>query len=188
MAEMADNEKLRKKVSWCLDKAKGAKKGEKHRGILKIKPDAEESDRHIGKALHNLKVMEFLKSEYPDWSMSAAFYAMYHAVLSVLYALGYESRNQECSITFLEYAAAKGMIKLEPEYIELIRSTGRSNNDAGADDDDVASAKSLREDYQYGTETVVKDMLLNKMHGNAYRFVEKLRIIREQLRQSEPKD
>ena len=39
-----------------------------------------------------------------DWVASTAFYAMYHALLSILYKLGYESRNQECSLVATEKA------------------------------------------------------------------------------------
>lgn len=176
---MADDERLKKKVSWCFEKARGAKQGEKHKGVLKIEPDIEESDKHIGKALHNLKAMEDFKLHYPDWSVSAAFYAMYHATLSVLYALGYESMNQECSITLLEYSSAKGTIQLEREYIDMIRSS--PERIAGKYDE--PGAKFLREDCQYGTETEVRVALLEMTHNNAYRFVERMRIIQEQLKQ-----
>lgn len=174
-----DGERLKKKVLWCLEKARGAKQGEKHKGILKIEPDIKESDKHVGKALHNLKAMEDFKLHYPDWSVSAAFYAMYHATLSVLYALGYESMNQECSITLLEYASARGTIRLEREYIDMIRSSPERISERG----DEPGAKFLREDCQYGTETKVKDALLAMAHNNAYRFVEKMRIVQEQLKQ-----
>ena len=69
------------KFEWCLRKAK-----EGGHGIKKIKPDLKEAKFHIEKALYNLKVMDSnIKLGYKDWAVSSAFYAMYHAVLALLY-------------------------------------------------------------------------------------------------------
>ena len=172
----ADSESVvKRRLEWCLNK--GKTKGTsriKHRGVRRIKPDFKESDAHVKKALYNLKAMTNFRNDYPDWSASAAFYAMYHALLAVLYALGYESRNQECSITVLEHAAGTGRLSLEPEYVEMIRSTKKHG---------IEGAKSLREDYQYGTKTRVRKDLLERTHKNAYKFVEKMRILQQQLKQ-----
>ena len=45
-----------RKFSWCLEK--GKKGGRKHRGLRKIKPDKDEADNHIKKALHNLEAVD----------------------------------------------------------------------------------------------------------------------------------
>lgn len=86
--------------NWCLRRGE---KGEKHSGIRRIPQDEEESERHVNKALHNLKAFDHNSTLFPDWAVSAAFYAMYHALLAVLFRLGYESRNQECTINAVEH-------------------------------------------------------------------------------------
>lgn len=127
---------VEKRFEWCL---KQGKKGEKHKGLKKIRPDKEESKAHVEKALHNLRSMEYnIKGGFTDWAASAAFYAMYHAILALLYRLGYESRNQECSINAVEYFIENKKIDLDLSYMEMVRLAQRLE---GKND-----AKSLREE------------------------------------------
>lgn len=96
---------------WCL------KQGEKHKGLKKIEPDFEEAEKQIKKALSDLDTMQYLyEGKKTDWVASAVFYAMYHALLAILYRLGYESRNQECTITAIEKFINDKKISLEQEY------------------------------------------------------------------------
>ena len=83
------------KVKWCLNKAqKEIEEGKKHRGLVKIDPDVEEAKKHIAKAEHNFKaVLNFEKSGFSDWSVSAVFYTIYHCFLAVISKVGYETRN-----------------------------------------------------------------------------------------------
>ena len=49
-------------LKWRIKKTKEeVKKGDKHRGILEIKPDIELSKEYIQKAEHNLKVFLYNK-------------------------------------------------------------------------------------------------------------------------------
>jgi len=165
-----DNTK--KKFKWCLEK--GKKPGRKHRGLRKIKPDKDEAKSHIQKALHNLEAVEHnIKGGFDDWAVSAAFYAMYHSALAVLYKIGYESRNQECTINALEYFIKTGKIKLDIKYIGMIR---RTDELMGSD------AKGLREEFQYGTEVEVEDEILENIKDNAQEFVEAVRIVLEEIK------
>lgn len=164
---------LEKKFEWCIKKGKGERK---HKGIRKIKPDREEVDNHVGKAVHNLEAMIKFKElgSLDDWVVSAAFYSMYHACLAVLYELGYESRNQECTITALEYFIEKGKIKLEKDYIWMIRRTEELRG--------KTDTKTLREEFQYGTETRVNPNILGEVMGNAKKFVQRVRVLIEEMR------
>lgn len=102
------------KFHWCLEK--GRIGGRKHRGLRKIKPDKEEANNHIQKALHNLEAVDYnIKGGFGDWAVSASFYAMYHSLLAILYKLGYDSRNQECTINAIEYFIKTGQIHYNNE-------------------------------------------------------------------------
>ena len=160
--------KLDKKFRWCLNKGKGDER--KHKGLRKIKPDEKEAKAHIRKALHNLDAMRDFSHKYSDWSISAGFYAMYHALLAILYTMGYESRNQECTITAIEYFIKEGVLAIDLKYIEMIRSV----KDMTQEEED---AKSLREEYQYGTETTISKTRLKTLTANAQDFVDKMRAV-----------
>ena len=145
------------KFEWCLRKAKDGGKG-----IKEIKQDLKEARYHIDKALYNLKKMESdIEKGYSDWAVSSAFYAMYHAVLALLYKLGYESENQECSINAIEYFILIKKIDLDIKYVKMI------------DPNIEESIIKLRERFQYGSETKVSSEILNTVRKNAKEFVEK---------------
>ena len=148
---------IKNKFEWCLKKAK-----EGGHGIKEIKPNLNEARYHIEKATYNLKVMNSnIKLGYNDWAVSSAFYAMYHAILALLYKMGYESTNQECSINAIEYFILVKKIDLDAKYIKMI--------DPNVDD----SIIKLRERFQYGSETKVSNEILSLIKNNAKEFVEK---------------
>lgn len=163
---------IKRKFHWCLEKGKTG--GRKHHGLRKIKPDAQEAENHIQKALHNLKAVDYnIKGGFGDWAVSAAFYAMYHSLLAILFKLGLDSRNQECTINTIDYFIKMGKIKLDPKYIAMIR---RTDELMGSD------AKALREEFQYGTEIEVEKEILENMQNNAKEFVESARVVFEQIK------
>ena len=161
-----------RKFRWCLEK--GKKGGRKHRGLRKIKPDGDEANNHLQKALHNLEAVDYnIKGGFGDWAVSAAFYAMYHSLLAILFKLGYDSRNQECTINTIEYLIKTGKLKLDLKYIAMIK---RTDELMGSD------AKALREEFQYGTEIEVDYEILENMKNNANEFVEAARIVFEEIK------
>ncbi|MBI2564621.1 hypothetical protein HYV79_01375 [Candidatus Woesearchaeota archaeon] len=89
------------KVQWCLKKAE--KEGERHRGLKKTSKDIHKANAHLLKAFRNLQVMDHLiEGGFSEWAMTASFYTRYHCLLAILAALGYESRNQECTFAIIE--------------------------------------------------------------------------------------
>lgn len=94
-----------------------------------------------------------------DWVAPAAFYAMYPALLAVLFRMGFESRNQSCTINAVEYFIKSGIIDLEQKYIDMIQEA--------KDQEDRHDARSLRERYQYGTETSMEEKLCSSTMENA---------------------
>jgi len=157
------------KFEWCL---KQGGKGEKHKGLKKIEPDLEEAEKQIKKALSDLDTMTYLYSgKKTDWVASAAFYAMYHSLLAILYKIGYESRNQECTINAIEYFVERKILKIDKDYIKMIRSLQETKEDA----------KSIREDMQYSSKTQMENNRCIIMMENAKKFVEKMRSVLEEL-------
>lgn len=162
---------LERKFEWCLEK--GKKKGRKHTGLRKLKPNKELARQHVEKAIHNLRALEYnIKGEFDDWAVSAGFYAMYHSLLGILQALGYEARKQECAITAVEYLIKTGKLDFDIKYVAMIKRTEELKGD---------SAKSLREEFQYGTQVEVDQEILDSLRTNAKEFVEAAQILIEKL-------
>lgn len=151
---------FKRKLDWCLKQGQG----KEHRGLKEIAPDAEKSKAQLEKAESDLKTMQYLyDGNRTDWVASTAFYAMYHSLLAVLYRMGYESRNQECTITAVEYLIDEGRLDVDKEYIDMIRSARKKED-----------AKSTREDMQYGAKTILEDERCKILMHNARSFVEKM--------------
>lgn len=154
---------------WCL---KQGEKGRKHKGLKKIGKDIANSEEQIRKAESDLETMQYLyDGNKTDWVTSAAFYAMYHALLAVLYRLGYESRNQECTITAIEKFMKDKIISLEQGYIDMIRSLQEG----------IEDAKSIREEMQYGSETSIEEERCKRLMGNAKKFVDRIKEVLEEI-------
>lgn len=100
-----------KSVEWCLKKAskeieecKKLGKRLKHGGLLKVTPNIDEARKHLAKAEHNLQgITRFKEIGFSDWSISAGFYGVYHCFLAIAAKCGYESGNQTCTISLMEY-------------------------------------------------------------------------------------
>lgn len=132
--------------------------------IISIKPNEETIRGHIEKAKHYLKAVDYnIKGNFQDVAVANAFYAMYHALLALLYKYGYEAKAQECAINTVQYLIEEKKINLDMKYINLIRLTDKSK---GMD------AKSLREELQYGIKTSVQENILELLKKNAIEFVE----------------
>lgn len=165
--------KVENVFQWCL--RQGEKGGGKHKGLRKLdQPNIEKSKAHLKKADANLLTMHYLyDGGKTDWVASAAFYSKYHSLLALLYRLGYESRNQECTINAVEYFMKEGNVRLEQEYIDMIRLTQENES--------TQDAKTIREEYQYGTETAMERDLCNQLMSNAQKFVDRIKEVIEEL-------
>lgn len=87
------------KLEWCLQKETRMKI---------IQPNQKLSIQHIEKAKHNLLAMNYnIKGGFSDWAVSQSYYAMYHALLAILFKKGYESKNHECTINAIEFLINK---------------------------------------------------------------------------------
>ncbi|HII89377.1 TPA: HEPN domain-containing protein [Candidatus Woesearchaeota archaeon] len=136
--------------------------------MKKVKPNDKLSEEHINKAKHNLRAADYnIKGGFSDWGVSQSYYAMYHALLAVLFKLGYESKNHKCTINAVEYFIEERKIRLDLKDIAFIRTTEQMTS---------KDAKSLREEFQYGTETSVNEKLLRELLEHAKSVVEKVEI------------
>jgi len=163
---MVSNERI---FQWCL---KRGEKGEKHKGLRKIFLNHDESEKQIKKAVSDLDTMQYLyEGKKTDWVASTAFYAMYHSLLAILYKLGYESRNQECTITAIEKLIINKKVNLEMRYIEMVRDLR----------EDVEDAKSIREKMQYGSETYMEEKRCKKLMDDAKEFVDRVKEVLEEI-------
>ena len=134
------------KVEWCLKKAeKELELGKKHRGLLKKEIDKEEAIKHIRKAEHNLSAAEYFnKGGFSDWSMSAVFYCIYQCFLAIASKFGYESRNQECTISLIKWLKEKGEIDIDDGFIDALENQNEEERHE-------TSIIEKREFYTYGT-------------------------------------
>lgn len=147
---------------WCLEKGG---EGPKHRGLKEIDKSPEESQKQLRKAESDLDTMQYLwEGGKTDWVASTAFYAMYHSLLAVLYQMGYESRNQECTFVTIEKLIADGAIKLEQEWVNRIRSLQEGEN-----------AKTIREELQYGSKTSMEEERCKRLMNSAREFVDRIK-------------
>lgn len=73
---------MQTKIDNCLKE--GELKGERHKGLKKVNINEELIKGHMNKSLHNFKAMLVFKKEgFSDWSASASFYTLYHALLAI---------------------------------------------------------------------------------------------------------
>ena len=148
------------KLRWCLKNEKRMKK---------INPNSKLSREHIEKAKHNLRAADFnIKGGFSDWAVSQLYYAMYHSLLAVLFIKGFESKNHECTINAIEYLIEKREITLKKEDVAFIRTAEQMTK---------KDAKSLREEFQYGTKTDVNQKLLDELIQKSKAIVEEVEII-----------
>jgi uncharacterized protein (UPF0332 family) len=155
------------KLRWCLKKAE--KDGNEHRGLKKIQPDIIKANKHVEKAIHNLSTMQYLmRGGYVDWAVSAGFYTMYHCLLAVLAKNGYESRNQECTFAAVEVLIGENKTGISIDELKKIASFDEKSTSQ--------EIIKLREEFQYGTETILAIERVKKIVDEAKELIEKTRL------------
>jgi uncharacterized protein (UPF0332 family) len=154
---MQDN---KSKLGWCLASEKR---------MRKIKPDNKLSKEHVEKAKHNLRAANYnAEGHFEDWAVSQSYYAMYHGLLAILFKKGFESKNHECTINTVEFLIESKEVNLSMEDLMFIRTTEQMT---------TKDAKSLREEFQYGTKTEVNKILLKELLQRSKEIVEKIEVM-----------
>src|SRR3989338_6153428 len=148
------------KLDWCLASEKRMKN---------ILPNDKLSKEHIEKAKHNLRAADYnVKGHFDDWVVSQSYYAMYHALLAILFRKGFDSKNHECTFNTIEILIESGEIDFSREDLTFIRTTEQMT---------PKDAKSLREEFQYGTKTEVNEVLLSELLQKSKAIVEKIEVL-----------
>ena len=138
-----------------------------------IKPDDKLSKEHIEKAKHNLKAADYsVQGNFNDWAVSQSYYAMYHALLAIFFKKGFESKNHECTIGTVEFLIETKEINFDMEDLYFIRTTEQMT---------TKDAKSLREEFQYGTKTDVNKVLLTELLQKSKAIVEKIEVMLSEM-------
>ncbi len=139
---------MQDKLKKCFEE--GKKDKERHQGLRKIKLDNSIILGHLAKAKHDFEAMtSFHESGYSDWSASAAFYTLYHGLLSLLAQHGFESRNQSCTFVFVEDLIANGKI----QHLSLADLKEIFDKDVTHDLEHSTKILDIREKMQYTTKT-----------------------------------
>ena len=118
-----------KQVEWCLKKAekeieecKGLNKRAKHRGLLKVAASTEKAKEHLKKAEENIEFAISLdRNKYGYKVIESLFYCIYQCFLSISAKFGYESGNQTCTISLIEYLKEEKKIELDEKFIEMMK-------------------------------------------------------------------
>jgi len=152
------------RLKWCL---------ESNKRMRKIKPNDKLSKEHIEKAKHNLRASDYnTQGHFDDWAVSQSYYAMYHALLAILFKKGFESKNHECTISTVEFLIETKEINLDMKDLLFIRTTEQMT---------AKDAKSLREEFQYGTKTDVNKVLLAELLQKSKAIVEKIEVMLSEM-------
>ncbi|MBS3083472.1 hypothetical protein J4423_01565 [Candidatus Pacearchaeota archaeon] len=145
-----------KQVDWCITKAlkeleECKKQGlkPKHRGLVKVPSNVQEAKQHLTKAEHDLQVSEYLvKGGFADTSIGTLFYTMYQCFLAISSKFGYESGNQTCTISLIEYLIEEKKIAVDKRFVAYFKyETEEQVKD---------SIIEMREQYTYGSEVKVE--------------------------------
>ncbi|HLD54987.1 MAG TPA: HEPN domain-containing protein [Candidatus Nanoarchaeia archaeon] len=156
------------KIKDCL---KSGEKGERHKGLRKVKTSEVLIKGHLRKAIHNFNAIEeFYKSGYSDWSASASFYSLYHCLLAILAKNGIESRNQTCTFAFIEQMINDKKLSITKEELSEIF-------DKDITEDLMHSNKILdiRENMQYSIKTSLERKEFDLLKQRTKELLDKLR-------------
>lgn len=128
----------------------------KHRGLLEVGVNMQEAREHIEKAEYDFKsANDFVNINHSDWAINAFFYSIYHCFLSIVAKFGYESGNQTCTISLIEYLNEQGKIKLDSRFINTFKYATEGEEDNIID---------LREKYTYGTKRSVPKEKIDELN------------------------
>lgn len=158
-------------------------RSKKERGLRVIAPSSYLCSGHMRKADHNLVVMTDLnKLGYEDWVVITAYYAMYHAAMSLLAKIGLLSKDHATTVAILEYFFSKQISKKLLEEFDKLKKKKDKIEEIIIEEkyiDYLWRIKRARETVQYGISISFKETL--QVISNARDFVSKIKIVLEEL-------
>jgi uncharacterized protein (UPF0332 family) len=162
---------------------KALKRSKDERGLRISKPNENLSRGHLSKADHNLIVMTDLSNlGHEDWTVIAAYYAMYHSALALLAKIGLESKDHATTAAILEYFFGEHISK---EMIGKFNQLKESKDKIEAVTieekyiDYLWKVKRARETVQYGISIGYKEK--DSIVSNAREFVSKIKLVVSEL-------
>lgn len=159
---------IKNRLDACL---KEGERGERHKGLRRIKPSSEKVKGHLNKALHNFKaITSFQKAGFSDWSASASFYCLYHCLLAIIAKHGYESRNQSCTFALIEDMIEKKIISMTKDDIKEI-----FDRDITDDLEHSDKILDIRENMQYSMKTALENEEFIELKERTKKLLAKLR-------------
>jgi|SRR3989338_323293 len=168
-----------KQIDWCLSKAKNEleecvrlKKRPKHRGLIKLEPNTQQAQNHLKKAEENLEFATSIDmSRYGYKIVESLFYCMYQCFLSIATRFGYESANQTCTISLIEYLKEQNQIDLNQKFIEMMKYQDEQK------EQEYPSIIDMREDYTYSSKISVEKEKINELITACQELMEKTKEI-----------
>ena len=153
-----------KTIGWCLKKAeKEIKECEesgkrvKHRGLIEIIPNIDMAKEHIKKAEENLLFANSINlDKFGFKAIESLFYSFYHCFLAIAVKFGYDSGNQTCTISLIEFLIEEKKISLDRKFINMMKYEEEQDNKE-------ISIIQMREDYTYSAEISVKKERINDL-------------------------
>lgn len=156
------------------------KRSEKERGLVLSEPNDYLSSGHIRKADHNLVVMTDLnRLGHGDWVVVTAYYAMYHASLSLLTKIGLQSKDHTATTAVLEYFFGK---KIEMKLLEKFNDMKNKIDSMLIEEKYINylwKIRRTRETVQYGISITYRET--SSVVGNTREFVSRIKLIRDEL-------
>lgn len=148
---------MKKEVRACFANAlKDEKKGQKHKGLLMVRPDDKTAKEYLAKAKANLQLCDLYKEQGFDYKIPEEwFYTIYYCALSILSKFGIESRSQKCTATFLRYAKDERLIEYDDEFIDRIAVYRSKEKKSDVDERETArysssiTSKEVESKYEY---------------------------------------
>ncbi|MEK6916068.1 MAG: hypothetical protein AABW89_06015 [Nanoarchaeota archaeon] len=168
-----------KHVEWCLSKAKKEieecarlNKRLKHRGLIKSNPNVQQSQNHLKKAEENLQFAVSLdSSRYGYKVIESIFYSIYQCFLSIAMKFGYESANQTCTISLMEYLKEQNKINLDQKFVEMMRYKDEQK------EQEYTSIIDMREEYTYSAKVSVEKEKIDELILVCQELIEKTKEI-----------
>ncbi|MFH0737569.1 MAG: HEPN domain-containing protein [Candidatus Micrarchaeota archaeon] len=117
--------------------------------LLKVPASIEKAEEHLEKANRNLIAAKLMNdNKFFDWTISCAYYAMYHATMASIWLIGIDARSHECAIAAFEVFYVKRQ-KVDKEYLEYVKKA-KSLDSRYSDSLEYAKSERIKASYGLG--------------------------------------
>lgn len=153
------------------------------RGLRVTHPNENLKEGHLTKADHNLIVMTDMdKLGHEDWTVIAAYYAMYQAASAILAGIGLESKEHAATVAVLEHFFGRHINKVMIGSFNGLKEKKDALEAITIEDkyiDYIWKAKQARETVQYGIS--IEHQETSRVMDNAREFVKKMKLVTNEI-------